>query len=44
VNYNDGNGGNYRLLSSSLAKGAASDGTDVGADVDAVLAAVSGVQ
>lgn len=35
--------GAYRLLPSSKAKGAASDGTDPGADVDAVMAATSGV-
>ncbi len=43
VNYNNGNGGDYHLLSSSPAKGAASDGTDLGANVDGVLAAVSNV-
>jgi hypothetical protein len=44
VNYNNGNGGDYHLLPSSPAIGAASDGTNLGADVDAVLNAVSGVQ
>src|SRR5271165_206844 len=43
VNYNNGNGGDYHLLPSSPAKGAASDGTDLGANVDAVLSAVSSV-
>jgi hypothetical protein len=44
VNYNNGNGGDYHLLPSSPAVGAASDGTNLGADVDAVLSAVNGVQ
>jgi len=44
VNYNNGNGGDYHLLPTSPAKGAASDGKDLGADVDTVLAAVNGVQ
>jgi len=44
VNYNQGNGGDYHLSSSSPAIGAASDGTNLGANVDAVLSAVSGVQ
>jgi hypothetical protein len=44
VNYNNGNGGDYHLLSSSPAKGAASDGGDLGANVSAVLSAISGVQ
>jgi hypothetical protein len=44
VNYNNGNGGDYHLLPSSPAIGAASDGTNLGADVDAVLSAVSGVR
>jgi hypothetical protein len=44
VNYNEGNGGDYHLLPSSPLKGAASDGTDLGADVDAVLSALSNVR
>jgi hypothetical protein len=44
VNYKNGNGGDYHLLLSSPAIGAASDGTNLGADVDAVLSAVSGVR
>lgn len=44
VNYNNGNGGDYHLLPSSPAIGAANDGTNLGANVDAVLSAVSGVQ
>jgi len=44
VNYNNGNGGDYHLLPSSPAIGAASDGTNLGANVDAVLNAIAGVQ
>ncbi len=44
VNYQNGNGGDYHLLPSSPAKGAASDGSDLGANVDAVLTAISGVK
>ncbi len=44
VNYNNGNGGNYQLLPSSPAIGAANDGTNLGANVDAVLSAVSSVE
>ncbi len=44
VNFNNGNGGDYHLLPSSPAKGAASDGGDLGANVDAVLTAIRGVQ
>jgi hypothetical protein len=44
VNYNNGNGGDYHLLASSPAKGKGSDGLDLGANVDAVLSAISGVQ
>jgi len=44
VNYNNGNGGDYHLLPSSPAIGAASDGTNLGANVDAVLSAISGVE
>ena len=44
VNYNNGDGGDYHLLASSPAKNAASDGTDLGANVDLVLSDVSGVQ
>jgi hypothetical protein len=54
VNYNGGNAGDYRLCTgvntpaspcpgASLLHNAASDGTDVGANVSAVLAAVAGV-
>jgi hypothetical protein len=44
VNYQNGNGGDYHLLATSPAKGAASDGKDLGADVNAVFAAINGVQ
>ena len=44
VNYNNGNGGDYHLLSSSPYKSAGTDGKDLGADVDAVNAAISGAQ
>jgi Putative Ig domain len=44
VNYNGGNGGDYRLLSSSPYKGKGTDGKDLGADMDAVNSAIAGVQ
>ena len=44
VNFNQGDGGDYHLLTSSPAIGAGSDGSDLGANVDAVLSAISGVQ
>jgi len=44
VNYNNGNGGDYHLQASSPFKGKASDGKDPGADVDAVNAAIQGVE
>jgi hypothetical protein len=44
VNYNLGNGGDYHLQSSSPYKNAGSDGKDLGADVDAILAAIAGAQ
>lgn len=43
VNYKNGIGGDYHLLSSSPYKHAGSDGKDLGADIDAILAATSGV-
>ena len=43
VNYNGGIGGDYHLLSTSPYKNAGTDGKDVGADVDAILSATSGV-
>ena len=36
-------GGDYHLASTSSYKGAASDGTDVGANIDTILAATAGV-
>ena len=44
ANFSNGNGGDYHLLPGSPAKGAASDGTDMGANVDTVLNAIAGVQ
>jgi len=43
TNYNGGNGGNYLLLPSSPYKNAASDGKDMGADVNAIASATAGV-
>ncbi|PYX89676.1 MAG: hypothetical protein DMG68_04280 [Acidobacteria bacterium] len=43
VNYNNGIGGDYRLLPTSPYHNAASDGKDIGADVTAINAAISGV-
>lgn len=44
ANYNNGDGGDYHLLNTSPAKGAGNDGLDLGANVDAVLSAIAGVQ
>jgi len=44
VNYNNGNGGDYHLLSSSPYKNAGSDGKDLGADIDAILNWTNGVE
>jgi hypothetical protein len=44
VNYNDGNGGDYHLQPSSRYKGKGTDGKDLGADVDAIHAATTGVE
>jgi hypothetical protein len=44
VHFNEGNGGDYHLLPSSPAIGAATDGANLGANVDQVFQAVSGVQ
>jgi len=38
VNYNNADGGDYHLLDSSVYKNAATDGKDLGADIDAILA------
>jgi hypothetical protein len=43
VNYNNGNGGDYHLMPSSPYKNAGLDGKDLGADVDAVNAAIADV-
>jgi len=42
VNFNGGNGGDYHLKADSTFKRAASDGKDVGADIDAIAAATKG--
>jgi hypothetical protein len=44
ADYRGGNGGDYHILPGSKLKGAASDGKDIGADIDAVNKAISGVQ
>jgi hypothetical protein len=44
VNYKDGNGGDYRLSPGSKFKHAAADQKDVGADLDAIDQATTGVQ
>jgi hypothetical protein len=43
VNYNNGNGGNYQLLSTSPYHNAATDGTDLGADISTILSETAGV-
>ena len=44
VNYNNGNGGDYRLQSSSPYKNAGTDGKDLGADIDTLESTIEGVQ
>jgi len=44
VNYNNANGGNYKLLSTSPYHNAGTDGKDLGADITAVNSQLSGVQ
>jgi len=44
VNYNNANGGDYHLQSGSPYKGKASDGTDPGANIDAVNTEIQGVE
>jgi hypothetical protein len=44
MNYENGNGGDYHLESTSPYKNAGTDGRDLGADVDAVEAAIAGVR
>jgi hypothetical protein len=41
-NFNNGKGGNYQLLSSSPYANAGSDGKDLGADINAIQAAIAG--
>jgi hypothetical protein len=43
MNFNNGNGGDYRLQSSSPYKNAATDGKDLGADINTIQSAISGV-
>jgi hypothetical protein len=43
VTYKNGNGGDYHLLASSPYNNAASDGKDIGADMNALQSAISGV-
>jgi hypothetical protein len=43
VNFNNGNGGDYHLLSTSPYKNAGSDGEDPGADIDTMDSATAGV-
>jgi hypothetical protein len=44
VNYQNGNGGDYHLAPSSPYKNAATDGKDLGADMDAVTTAIADVE
>ena len=43
ANFNGGNGGDYHLLSGSPYKNAASDGKDIGADINAIQSLIAGV-
>jgi hypothetical protein len=43
VNYNNGKGGNYQLLSTSPYHNAATDGRDLGADVSTIVSKTAGV-
>lgn len=43
TNFNNANGGNYQLLSSSPYSKAGSDGKDLGADINALQTAIAGV-
>ena len=43
VDFRNGDGGDYHLSPSSHYRKAGSDGKDIGADIDAVLAATKGV-
>lgn len=42
TSFNNGNGGNYQLLSSSPYANAGSDGKDLGADISAIQSAIAG--
>ena len=44
TNYNQGNGGNYQLLSKSPYKNKGTDGKDLGADIPGLNAALAGVE
>jgi len=44
VNYNNGNGGNYELLSSSPYKNKGTDGKDLGADIVGLNAALANIE
>jgi hypothetical protein len=44
VNFNGGSMGDYHLAPNSPGKGAADDGTDVGANVDAVTREIAGIR
>ena len=44
VNYANGKGGDYRLANSSPYRKAGTDGKDLGADIDAIRAAITGVE
>jgi hypothetical protein len=44
TNFNDGDGGNYELLPSSIYKNKGSDGKDLGADIVGLNAALAGVE
>ncbi len=44
VKYNNGNGGDYHLQSTSPYKGAGTDGRDLGADVNTLMTDISGVE
>ena len=44
MNYNNGNGGNYELQSSSPYKNKGTDGKDLGADIVGLNAALANVQ
>lgn len=43
VDYNNGNGGNYQLQATSPYKNAGTDGKDLGADIEAIQAAIANV-